>query len=456
MFEGLLGGINQAAMSPMVLAGLGLLGGGGSQGAMQGVQTGLLAQKQTREEAIRKQREQAFAQLMQDPKWSSGLPHAAVPIAGAMGSEAALPFLGGLLTKKGDNEHAMALFEKQKGLQFGLERQKMEYQKQLAMQERMANAQLVQQLFPGMLPGSTPGGSPGQPPGMLPGGAPPAPKGLLGAPGGQSGPEAPGGLLAPAAEAPGQPPMGMSQRPMPQPVSPQAAGVVGMMTGAKPELMKLLTQQDPATEAVEKGRGEGLAKRYNTLAEDAVTANADMATLQHLNQLNNNVSPGSRTALLEKVRRMTGVALDPNATNVQAFGAALEYMVPRMRVPGSGASSDRDMESFRASLPSLLGTPGGNELALQTLGGMSQRKIAAGEVAAAWQRGEIAAKDADARLRSLPDPFESYRKWQEGQKTTQPQAAKGGRQMPKAGEVRNGWRFKGGDPAAQTSWEKVQ
>jgi hypothetical protein len=84
--------------------------------------------------------------------------------------------------------------------------------------------------------------------------------------------------------------------------------------------------------------------------------------------------------------------------------------VPRMRVPGSGASSDRDMVLFQQALPELLGTPGGNELAIQTLGGLVQQRKARAEIAEAWQRGEIDAKEADQRMRGLPDPFEVFKK----------------------------------------------
>src|SRR5262245_59611740 len=98
-----------------------------------------------------------------------------------------------------------------------------------------------------------------------------------------------------------------------------------------------------------KQRVQGLGKRLNDIAEDGASASIDLTQIGRLRQLMSSVDPGTRTALLEFVRSQTGTALDPNASNVQAASAMVEYMVPRMRVPGSGTSTDRDMNSFRTA-----------------------------------------------------------------------------------------------------------
>lgn len=162
--------------------------------------------------------------------------------------------------------------------------------------------------------------------------------------------------------------------------------------------------------AESKARGEGLGKRLNGIADDGVEADKDMAILSRITALQGNVEPGTKTALMEEIRAATGITLDPNTDNVQAFKAAANYLVPRMRVPGSGASSDRDVAIFQRSLPSLLGTPGGNELVTETLGGLAQHRKDRAEIAAQWQRGEITAAEADKKMRSLPDPFATFKK----------------------------------------------
>jgi hypothetical protein len=198
-------------------------------------------------------------------------------------------------------------------------------------------------------------------------------------------------------------------------------------------------------------RAEGLGKRFNTIAEDGIKADEDATMLSRITQLNSAVDPGTRTALFEAIRAQTGIALDPNADNVQAFKKAASYLVPRMRVPGSGASSDRDMAMFEKALPDLLATPGGNEIAIQTLGGLVQQRKARAEIAEAWQREEIDSKEADARMKALPDPFEAFKK---ANPTTRKPVSTSPTLEP--GTVMAGYRFKGGDPSKRENWEKAQ
>lgn len=212
-----------------------------------------------------------------------------------------------------------------------------------------------------------------------------------------------------------------------------------------------------AESAEAKGRGEGIAKRFNKLADDGIDADNDIIMMQRLTQLNSAVTPGAKTAILNEIRARTGIALDPNANNVQAYQAMLDYMTPRMREAGSGASSDRDVRIFQGALPRLLGTPEGNALAVETLGGMAKRRQMAADIAKQWQLGEISGKEADARLKSLPDPFQTFRGWAEanGQMPMSQKAPGAMKPAPQTGAVEQGYRFKGGNPADPNSWEKV-
>jgi hypothetical protein len=212
-----------------------------------------------------------------------------------------------------------------------------------------------------------------------------------------------------------------------------------------------VTVDTRAENELEKERGKGLGGRLNKVAEDGLKADEDSAILSRLTQLNSAVDPGTRTAVMNSIREATGLALDPNADNVQAFQAAVNYLVPRMRVPGTGASSDIDIAKFTKSLPDLLGTPGGNELVLQTLGGLVQQRKARAEIAAAWQRGEIDPKEADARMKALPDPYEAFKK---ANPTTRKPVSTSPTLEP--GTVMAGYRFKGGDPSKRENWEKAQ
>lgn len=165
-----------------------------------------------------------------------------------------------------------------------------------------------------------------------------------------------------------------------------------------------------------KARGEGLGKRLNSIADDGVEARKDSIMFSRMLDLTKNVEPGMKTALMEEIRSMTGIALDPNANNVQAFAALQSYLAPRMRVPGSGASSDRDVSMFFRSLPSLMGTAEGNNVISETFGGLIRARQEAASIASQWQRGEITAADADRAIAAIKDPFEEFKRTTGAQK----------------------------------------
>lgn len=63
--QGLFDFLNRATMNPLFMGGLGLLSGGGGQGAMQGMQQGLMAQRQMTQDQELQQRKAAYQQAVQ-------------------------------------------------------------------------------------------------------------------------------------------------------------------------------------------------------------------------------------------------------------------------------------------------------------------------------------------------------------------------------------------------------
>jgi len=155
----------------------------------------------------------------------------------------------------------------------------------------------------------------------------------------------------------------------------------------------------------QKGRGKGLAERMNAIADEGTKAADDSLAYQRFGDLLSAVQTGNKTAMLEKFRQVTGVALDPNTDNVQALNAAIQYLAPRLRVPGSGAQSDRELGNFLSSIPSLMGTPGGNQRILETLAGAVRYKQSRAAIAQQWQLGDISAKEAQTQIDAMPSPW---------------------------------------------------
>lgn len=186
-----------------------------------------------------------------------------------------------------------------------------------------------------------------------------------------------------------------------------------------------VNNNNSAERAEERARGEGLGKRLNDIAADHGEAEDLLFTTSRMEELSRAVEPGARTALMESIRQATGIRLDPNASNVQAFGSIVDYLTPRMRVPGSGASSDRDVALFKSSLPSLAGSPEGNAIIMQTVAGLARLRMERARVAQEWQEGRVDARVAGERIRSLPDPFAEFRSWRENAAAREQRPAQG-------------------------------
>ncbi|MBE7196265.1 MAG: hypothetical protein INR70_00465 [Parafilimonas terrae] len=106
----------------------------------------------------------------------------------------------------------------------------------------------------------------------------------------------------------------------------------------------------------------------------------------------------------EVANGLTGGKMD----RLTAANAIAQRIAPALRVPGSGAQSDRELTNFLASLPSILNTPGGNRLILETLRGGAQYQQAVGDIAARALRGEISRADADAQIAATQTPFARF------------------------------------------------
>lgn len=65
----------------------------------------------------------------------------------------------------------------------------------------------------------------------------------------------------------------------------------------------------------------------------------------------------------------------------EAMSAVTSFLTPRMRVPGSGATSDMEMRTFRDSIPNLMRSPGGNQLVIDGFRRIMERRQAVYEIA---------------------------------------------------------------------------
>lgn len=162
------------------------------------------------------------------------------------------------------------------------------------------------------------------------------------------------------------------------------------------------------------------AERYGKMmeaADEAVAIRGDIDTLADL---------GSKIATGRLAEAKLGIAQYAKAlgaddlansltggkmSEMEAYQALADKLAPRMRVPGSGATSDYEMRVFRNSLPSLLKTPGGNAIAVDTFRSLYDYQAAVGEIAGQALRDEITQKDADAQIKALESPFTRFKEY---------------------------------------------
>ena len=175
------------------------------------------------------------------------------------------------------------------------------------------------------------------------------------------------------------------------------------------------------------------AKRYGDMVEAADNAVPLRADIDTMAQIAGQISTGKLAdARLGLAQYAKAAGLDSIASSLtggkmgemEAFTALADKLTPRMRVPGSGSTSDSEGRAFKNSLPSLLKTPEGNAIIADTFRGLADYQAQAGEIAGKALRGEISQSEADQGIRALPSPYARFKEHQ-GSSQSAPVAASG-------------------------------
>lgn len=156
--------------------------------------------------------------------------------------------------------------------------------------------------------------------------------------------------------------------------------------------------------AFDKKLAEGQAENFNTMATDGMNAKADIAVLGELEGLM--AGQGGTMSGISGALAKYGIGGE-GINDIQAAQALINKLVPTQRQPGSGSMSDRDVELFTRSLPSLWNTPGGNAKIMSVMKGLAQYKQAQGEIAQRVMTGQLSRQDAVRELQALPNPLAS-------------------------------------------------
>lgn len=154
--------------------------------------------------------------------------------------------------------------------------------------------------------------------------------------------------------------------------------------------------------AFDKKLAEKQAETFDTMATEGLNARADIGIINELDTLLK--GQGGTLSGIAGIAAKYGVGGE-GIGDLQAVQALINKLVPTQRAPGSGSMSDRDVELFTRSLPSLWNEPGGNAKILRVMRGLAEYKQAQGEIADQVLTGDMSRQEARRALRSLPNPL---------------------------------------------------
>ncbi|WP_287257652.1 glucosaminidase domain-containing protein [Mesorhizobium sp.] len=165
---------------------------------------------------------------------------------------------------------------------------------------------------------------------------------------------------------------------------------------------------DQKTEgAFEKKLAEKQAETFDAMSTEGMNAKAELGVIGELDSLLQ--GQGGTLTGLAGVAAKYGIGGE-GMGDLQATQAIINKLIPTQRQPGSGSMSDRDVEMFTRSLPSLWNQPGGNQKILHVMRGLATYKQAQGEIADQILTGEISRQEGRKMLRELPNPLADFAK----------------------------------------------
>lgn len=146
------------------------------------------------------------------------------------------------------------------------------------------------------------------------------------------------------------------------------------------------------------------ARRLRVLQEDGDAANSELVVLGQLDRALQ-TNPGGLQTGLRGLAAQWGITTGRGTTDLQIVNAMIDRLTPAARQGLPGSASNRDVEMFRGSLPSLWQTPEGQRQVLDTLLALAQHRQARGQIASRAIEAGGGIEDAFSSIRGLPDPF---------------------------------------------------
>lgn len=149
--------------------------------------------------------------------------------------------------------------------------------------------------------------------------------------------------------------------------------------------------------------GANIATQVGTLSDNGLQANRNLNILGQLEaELAN--APGGVEAGIKLFAGGLGIPSE-GINELQAADAIISSLIPKQREEGSGSSSDKDVEAFKKSLPSLLQTPEGRLKIIRNLRALNDYAKKEAAIANKLTSGEFSIPQYQAALAALGSPL---------------------------------------------------
>ena len=148
---------------------------------------------------------------------------------------------------------------------------------------------------------------------------------------------------------------------------------------------------------------EADAKTLNSMTKTGLEAQKNLATIQSLENLLENMRTGGLASAKELAGRL-GVKTE-GLSEIQAFKAAVSRLAPGQREEGSGTMSDKDVVLYLKGIPALINQPGGNAIIIDTIKKINEYDLEGARIVNEMRAGNLTRAQAFTALQNRPNPL---------------------------------------------------
>jgi hypothetical protein len=148
-----------------------------------------------------------------------------------------------------------------------------------------------------------------------------------------------------------------------------------------------MAARSPEQAAYQAERSKANAATYQGALDTAGNASNQLANIDRMAQLLGDMQTGKgEQALmgLASIGEQMGIKVDPALGDKQAVQSLANQLAIGMRQPGTGTMTDKDMDVFLQSVPSLQNSPDGNMRIMETMAAFAEKKQKEAEIMQAY------------------------------------------------------------------------